>query len=286
MLQLGDMRIHLINEGDYEVDPGGVFGLVPRALWSKEMQPIEDYFVPMHSNCLLVQSGGRNILVDVGMGANLDEKLRRNWRLKRTHGAMADALARLNLTPADIHLVINTHLHSDHCGGNVIIAPDGSIQPAFPNAEHVVQRREVADASHPNERTRATYIPINYEPLLQSGQMRMLDGDSQIATGIHGVVTPGHTPGHMSVIFEAGGQYVLFACDMASYAVHFERLGWCTAYDVEPMVNIETKRHWQQWALAHDAVLIFAHEPHRPAGRLIQDSAGRLKVISIDEPYV
>lgn len=286
MLQIGDIRVYLINESDYEVDPGGVFGLVPRALWSKEMPPIDEFFVPMHSNCLLVQTGGKNILIDVGMGDNLDEKAQRNWRIKRTHGNMRAALARLNLTPEDIDLVINTHLHSDHCGGNVLLEPDGTVRPAFPNAEHVVQQREYEDAMHPNERTRGTYFAFNYEPLVRSGQMRLLNGDCDLAPGVRGVVTPGHTPAHMSVILESGGQYAMFVCDMASYAVHFERLGWMTAYDVEPLVTLESKRRWQQWALETNAVMIFAHEPHRPAGRLSQDEAGRLKVISLNEPYV
>ncbi len=285
MICVGDLEIHLIDEGDYLVDPGGVFGLVPRALWSREMPPVDHDFVPMHSNCLLVRTGGKTILIDNGMGENLDERAVRNWQLKRTRGGMRAALARLGLTPADIDLVINTHLHSDHCGGNVLLQPDGTALPAFPNAEHVVQRREYQDACQPNERTRGTYFAHNFEPLVRSGQLRLLDGDTELAPGVRGVVMPGHTPGHMGVVFESGGESAVFVCDMASYAVHFERLSWMTAYDVEPLVTLESKRRWQAWALQTNAVIIFAHEPHRPAGRLTQDAQGRLKVVALDEPY-
>ncbi len=138
---------------------------------------------------------------------------------------MVAGLARLGLTPDDIDLVIDTHLHGDHCGGNTTYAEDGSVIPVFPNAEYVVQRREYEDASQPNERTRATYLAENFEPLVESGQMRLLDGDTALALGVRGVVTPGHTPGHMSILLESKGQHAAFVCDLASYALHFERFG-------------------------------------------------------------
>ncbi|MBZ0274762.1 MAG: MBL fold metallo-hydrolase, partial [Anaerolineae bacterium] len=181
---------------------------------------------------------------------------------------------------------IDTHLHADHAGGNTCFGADGSIQPVFPNAEYVVQRREYDDAMQPNERTRATYVLDNYHPLVESGQMRLLDGDTDLLPGIRGVVTPGHTPAHMSVLFESHGEHGMFVCDLASYAIHFERLGWMTAYDVEPLVTLESKRRWQAWALETHALLMFAHDPQRPSGRMILDSSGKPYVQPVDEPFV
>ena len=275
MISIGDIRIHLIDDSDYRVDPGGSFGLVPRALWSRHFPVGEDNLVPMASNCLLVQTGGKNMLVDTGYGHKMPEKQQNILRLSRPQGDLADGLARLGLSPADIHLVINTHLHADHVSGNTRYDDDGNITPVFPNAEYVVQRREYEDACRPNERTRATYLAENFQPLVESGQMRLLDGDAALVPGVRGVVTPGHTPGHMSIVFESQGQVAVQLCDMATYAVHFERLGWMTAYDVEPLITLETKRVWQQWALEHDALLFFPHDPIRRAGRLTQDEAGR-----------
>jgi glyoxylase-like metal-dependent hydrolase (beta-lactamase superfamily II) len=123
----------------------------------------------------------------------------------------------------------------------------------------------------PNERTRGTYYPINYQPLIEGGRMTLLDGDSEIVPGVWSVITPGHTPGHTSIRFEREGQHALFVADMASYAVHFEKLGWMTAYDVEPLITLETKRVWQQWALATGATLIFQHDPVVHAGRAYMD---------------
>jgi glyoxylase-like metal-dependent hydrolase (beta-lactamase superfamily II) len=279
MLQIGDLRIHRINESDYWVDPGGAFGLVPRALWSRDFPVTADHLVKMSSNCLLVQTGDQNVLIDCGYGHKVTEKQRRILRLSRPDGTLADGLQQLGLTVEDIDLVINTHLHADHVSGNTRYNEAGEVVAVFPNAEYVVPRREYVDASQPNERTRATYLVENFEPLVKTGPMRLLEGDGELAPGVHGVATPGHTPGHMSIVFESQGQYGIQVCDMATYAVHFERLGWMTAYDVEPLVTLETKRHWRQWVRDHDAVVFFPHDPYRPAGRWVDD---RVEPLSAD----
>jgi glyoxylase-like metal-dependent hydrolase (beta-lactamase superfamily II) len=286
MIPLGSIKIHLINDSDTLVDPGGAFGLVPRALWQRYMELTPDHLVPMIEMCLLVQTGDHNIVIDTGMGTKMDERRQAIWHLARPNGDLVAALDRLGLAPEDITLVIDTHLHADHCSGNTRFADVGeTIVPTFPNAEYVVQRREFEDATHPNERTAGTYYSINWDVLMERGQMRLLDGDTELAPGVYGVVTPGHTPGHMSVRFESDGQHGLFVCDMASYAVHFERLGWMTAYDVEPLVTLESKRKWQRWAIDHNALLIFPHDPKRFAGRLTEDPNGRLTLVPIDEPF-
>ncbi len=277
-LTLGDLRITLLNDGYTWVDPGGAFGLVPRALWSRYITPNDEYLVPMVHVCLLVESDGQKIIVDTGHGTKITPKAAANMHLERPQGSMLDGLARVGVRPEDITLVIDTHLHGDHAGGNTYYDADGQLKPTFPNAEYVVQRREYEDAMHPNERTAATYFPINYAPLVESGQMRLLDGDTELARGVYGHVTRGHTPAHMSIRFESQDQHALFVCDLASYAVHFERLGWMTAYDVEPLHTLETKRRWQRWALDHDALLIFPHDSQRVAGHLIVTPDGKLKL--------
>ncbi len=285
MITLGDIRLHLINDCTVRVDAGGAFGLVPRALYRDLMPPDDDNTVPMTHHVLLIQAGGRNIICDTGYGEKLTEKQRAYLRMDRSSGGLVGGLSRLGLTPEDIDLVINTHLHNDHCGGNTVYGENGQPVPVFPNAEHVVQRREYQDAMRPNERTRATYLSANYRTLVESGQMRLLDGETEIVPGICGIVSPGHTPGHMSVRIESGGQHAAFVCDLASYAIHFERLGWMTAYDVEPLITLETKRVWQAWALETDALLIFPHDPVRPMGRLTEDANGKRTLVRLDEPY-
>jgi glyoxylase-like metal-dependent hydrolase (beta-lactamase superfamily II) len=268
------------------MEAGGAFGLVPRALWRGLMPPDDDNRVPMTAHCLMVRIGASNIVVDTGHGSKLSDKQKRQMDWQSPAGGLVGGLARLGLSPADIDLVIDTHLHADHAGGNTAYDPDGQIVPVFPNAEYVVQRREYEDARRPNERTQATYLPMNYQPLVESGQMRLLDGDCELAPGVWGIITPGHTPAHMSIRFESGGQQAAFVCDLASFAIHFERLGWMTAYDVEPLVTLETKRRWQQWAFETRAVLIFPHDPVRPVGYFVRGDDGKGRVEPISEPYV
>ena len=281
MFSIGEIEIHAISDGVVWMDSGGPWGLVPRALWSRTLQPDDLHRVPMILTCLLVRAGGRTIVVDTGLGDKLDAKTRELWNLQRPHGTLIDGLARLGVAPEAVDLVIDTHLHADHCAGNTRFDADGAPVATFPNAEYVVQRREYEDAMRPNERTRATYFPMNYAPLAETGQLRLLDGDTALLPGVRVAVTPGHTPGHQCVVFESGGQSALFVADLASYAVHFEKLGWMTAYDVEPLVTLETKRRWQAWALNTHSLLIFQHDTHTLAGHLVEDERGRRTIAPV-----
>jgi glyoxylase-like metal-dependent hydrolase (beta-lactamase superfamily II) len=283
MIQLGDIQIAVVADGVMHVDAGGPFGLTPRALYRTYFEPDATNQIPMILNCLLVRAAGKTVVIDTGLGDRMTEKMRQNWGLTRPDGGLLEHLAQHGVRPEDVDMVIDTHLHGDHCGGNTRFGPDGeTIIPTFPNAEYVAQRREYEDAMRPNERTRATYFPANYQPLVESGQMRLIDGDTEILPGIYGVITRGHTPAHMSIRFESQGQHALFVSDMASYAVHFERLGWMTAYDVEPLQTLESKRKWQQWALETGALLIFQHDPKVCAGRLVQaGDRGRVEPVDV-----
>jgi len=273
MFQIGDIQIALLNDGIVHPDTGGLFGLTPLILYKDRYPPADNHTLPMTLGCLLVRAGGKTIVVDTGLGRRMTDKQRANWMLEQPHGDLIDGLARLGVRPVDVDIVINTHLHGDHCSGNTEFNDDKtSVRPTFPNARYVVQRREYEDAMRPNERTRATYLLPNYAPLVESGQMELLDGDTEIAPGIFGIIAPGHTPAMMVIRFESGGQHALFVTDLSSYAIHFERLGWMTAYDVEPLVTLESKRHWRKWALETGALLLFQHDPFMRAGRYVSEN--------------
>ncbi len=285
-MQLGDMTIHLIHAGLTQADAGGPFGLVPRALFKPYFEPDDNNFVPMSLNCLYIQTPTQKILVDTGLGNRLDERGRANWGITYPYGTLSDGLARIGVVPSDINLVINTHLHADHCAGNTSFGEDGhTIIPTFPNAEYVVQAREFMDATHPNERTRSTYISSNWDVLRQTGQLRLLYGDTALGDGILGMIASGHTRGHMAIRLESAGQHAAFVCDMASFAVHFEKLAWMTAYDIEPLVTLETKRKWQRWAFDTNAVLIFPHDTKRPMGKLTRNAKNLPEIIPLDEKW-
>jgi len=274
MLHLGEITIDLVNDARIYVDAGGPFGLVPRALFSRYLIPDQENRVPMDHNCLLVSTAGKTILVDTGLGTKLPEKAERLMVLSRPEGGLVAGLARRGVAPGDVEIVINTHLHNDHCGGNTLQQPGGGLAATFPNAKYLIPQREYEDALHPNERTRATYFAENFMPLQESGQMILHHGDIEVVPGVRIVPTPGHTPGHTSILFESDGKSALYVADLASYAVHFAKLAWMTAYDVEPLVTLETKRHWQTWALQNDALLIFEHDPLIRVGQAVDGEAG------------
>ncbi|MEJ2756935.1 MAG: MBL fold metallo-hydrolase [Anaerolineales bacterium] len=272
------MEWQIISAGRVWVEPGGAMGLVPRPLWI-EHQPVDDQQrTPMDLNCLLIFSDGKTILVDTGLGHKLDAKAEENWGLEWPEGTLVENLAKHGVSPEDVDLVVNTHLHADHCSGNTRLEGD-AVVPTFPNAEYWVQRMEFADAYHPDARTRGTYLLENFVPIWKNGQYRLLHGDTPVTKEVRTTLTRGHTRGHQSVVIEDGeNPPVLFVSDLASYAIHFAKTAWVTAYDVEPLETITTKAVWQQWALETGATLIFQHDAHIRTGRLILNERGRMEI--------
>ncbi len=280
-LQLGRVEFTLVSDGLIWLDGGGPFGLVPRVRWEKLLPPDELSRVPLSLNCLLIRSEGKTILVDTGLGDYLTDKQRQNFGLIRDNGGLTQALARVGVEPEEVDIVINTHLHADHCGGNTTYRDQSKeLIPTFSNAEYWIQRLEWADAAFPNERTRNAYLAQKFLPLEETGQLRLLNGDTRVSSEVRTVITRGHTRAHQSVVIESQGKAALYTGDLATLAVHFERLAWLTAYDVEPLETIETKRRWQHWALERDALIIFPHDTQTPIGRLRKDTEGSMQLES------
>jgi glyoxylase-like metal-dependent hydrolase (beta-lactamase superfamily II) len=273
-MKFGDLRVDIITDGIVQVDAGGPFGLVPRALYQDYLEPDQANLIPMRLDCLLVRSSGKTILIDTGLGERLNDRARQYWGLTRPEGGLIDNLARHTVAPEDVDIVINTHLHSDHCGGNTRFEGD-SLVAAFPNAEYWVQWTEYAEASHPDARTRGTYLPDNFAPLAAEGRLRPLQGETQVTPEVRCVVTPGHTRGHQAVVLESNGWKGLYPADMTSYAIHLERSAWVTAYDVLPLENIATKSHWRRWAIENQAWIFMEHDPKHQIVRL-QEKDGRV----------
>jgi glyoxylase-like metal-dependent hydrolase (beta-lactamase superfamily II) len=270
---VGGVRLHLVSDGVFWTDGGGAFGVVPRTLWRKVIEPDADNRIPMTLRCLLIESGDGLILCDAGYGDKLSAK-QRDLLALRGERRLAGDLAVLGYRPEDVRTVINTHLHGDHCGGNMIIGPDGAPTAAFPNARYLVQRLELADATYPNERTRNAYFRENFLPLSEAcapdgaDRLQILSGDVQVTPEVRVQVTPGHTRAHQAVIVESLGETAIFLADAAPFAVSLERLAWVPAFDAEPLVSMETKRSLRDWAWRREALLLFQHDTAMAAGRL------------------
>ena len=264
---VGALRVHLISDGFFLTDGGGAFGLVPRVLWEKVCPPDALNRVPFELRSCLIEADDGLILVDTGYGAKLSDKRRAQAGLTAAP-RLLDELAGLGYRPADVRIVINTHLHADHCGWNTLRLADGRLTPTFPNAVYFVQRLELADATYPNERTRNTYFGENFLPLVEQGVLRPVSGDAQITPQVRVQVTPGHTRGHQVVVIESQGETAVFLSEAAALAVHLERLAWVPAFDVEPLVSIETKRSLRDWTWRKAVLLLFQHDVGIPAGRI------------------
>lgn len=262
-MRLGNVELFVVSDGFIRMDGGGMFGVVPRVLWEKVLAPDEFNRVKTALNCLIIVTRDKTILVDTGLGTKLTAKQEQNFA-RRGGSRLLTNLARIGFLPEDIDLVVNTHLHADHSGGNTKrIGQD--VVAAFPNAEYWMQRQELLDASFPNERTRATYFPDNFIPL---ERVCLLNGDTQITREVRTIVTPGHTRAHQVVIIESNGEKALFLGDVAGRTVYLERLAWVPSYDTEPLVSIETKRRIRDWVYEENILLIFQHDAVMTLGRM------------------
>ncbi|MFQ5739603.1 MAG: MBL fold metallo-hydrolase [Acidobacteriota bacterium] len=267
-MKWGNLEVHPISDGRIWLDGGAMFGVVPKPLWEKKVTPDGRNRIPLGLNCLLIQSGAENVLIDTGCGHKYSEKDLQIYRIEHQTN-VAGELERLDLKPKDVDIVVNTHLHFDHCGGNTV-RRGRAVVPTFPNATYFVQRREYEDACRPNERTRATYLRENWEPIVESGRLHLVDGDEEIVPGLTAVPTPGHTLGHQSIKVRSGGRILFFIGDLCPTSAHVP-LPWIMGYDLEPLTTLATRREIYRQAASEDWLLFFEHDPVLLCGRLRQE---------------
>jgi len=266
-MRFGNVDLYLVSDGMYWADGAGLFGVMPKVDWERIMAPDELNRVPLETRSLLIETNDQRILVDTGYGDKMPEKERSYIGLEGENRLLR-SLEALGIGPQDVDMVANTHLHNDHCGGNTRFNDSGGLVPTFPRATYCVQRLELTEAVYPNERTGAAYHRENFEPLQHAGQLRVLDGDTRLTTDVRLTLTPGHTPGHQCVVVESRGHAAIFLGDAASWPIHMEQLACVAAYDVQPLVSIETKRRLAHWVIDNQVLLIFEHHPTIIAGYL------------------
>jgi glyoxylase-like metal-dependent hydrolase (beta-lactamase superfamily II) len=266
---VGRYRVHALQAGRQMLDGGAMFGVVPRTLWQRRIAPDDRNRIPLGMRCLLVEHESGLVLIDTGAGNKEEAKFKDIYGIaneaaapgadgvRRT--ALESALGQLGRTTADVTLVINTHLHFDHAGGNTFLDAAGAVQIAFPNARYVVQRGEHHWATHTNERTAASYFGRNWDPVIAAGRFEFIEGDVDIVPGIRSLHTPGHTPHHQSVLIDGGTAMACFLGDVCPTAAHLP-LPWIMGYDVEPLVTLESKRRLLDRATADRWLLIFEHD--------------------------
>jgi glyoxylase-like metal-dependent hydrolase (beta-lactamase superfamily II) len=263
---LGDCQLLVVSDGVLHLDAGSVFGVTPRVMWEPLVGPLdEEHRLAVGLNCLLVRSQGKLILVETAVG-NKRTRVPAGAGVDQA-GTLLEDMARHGIRPEDVDIVINTHLHFDHGGGNTIYR-DGELVLTFPRAQYFLQRGEWEEANHPNERTRASYLPENLEPLADSPQLELVEGEAEVIKGVRILPAPGHTAHHAIVEVASAGQTALYIGDLAQHPLMLERLAWISSYDVLPMVALETKKRILERALAENALLVGVHCPPPGLGRL------------------
>jgi glyoxylase-like metal-dependent hydrolase (beta-lactamase superfamily II) len=270
-LTLGDFELSILSDGTYPLDGGAFFGVVPKIMWSRKVAADERNYVQAGMNSLLIRTGKQTVLVETGMGNKLSE------RMVKFYGQPAELLANLaagGIAPEDIDIVINTHLHFDHCGWNTI-RKNGKIVPTFPRAKYYAPEGEWQYARKPSERDAISYIPDNYDPLVQSGQMTLLKGGEEIVPGISVKTFPGHTASMQAVILESGGRTACYISDLIPTTAHID-LTWGMGFDLYPLQTIESKKQYYAKALAQKWLTVFTHDPNVPWAYVEKDEVGKM----------
>ena len=272
--QLGAWKIHAIQAGGQKLDGGAMFGVVPKPLWEKRIPADERNRIQLGMRCLLVEHADELLLIDTGAGNKESPKFYEIYGVENrseTHTTLLEqGLAELGFTANDVTLVIDSHLHFDHAGGNTWKDERGDIRLSFRNARYIVQQGELGWAANTNERTAASYFPNNWEPVRAAGRLEIVSGEKEIIAGVRVIPTPGHTPHHQGLLLESDGEKAFYLADLCPTSAHLP-LPWIMGYDVEPLVTLETKRRILKRALDQQWLLVFEHDATVPWGRLAAD---------------
>ena len=272
--QIGKLRVHAIQAGGQKLDGGAMFGVVPKPLWERRIPPDPRNRIQLGMRCLLIEHESGLVLIDTGAGNKEDEKFHDIYGVENRgeNGLtqLEDGLRDLRVQPADISLVINTHLHFDHAGGNTTKTADGKIVPTFPNARYVVQAGEYEYATHTNERTAASYFPHNFVPIHTAGLFEFVRGEQEIVPGISVDPIPGHVPYLQGIRLESEGEIAFYLADLVPTTAHLP-LPWIMGYDVEPLVTLETKRRVLKRAVEEQWLIVFEHDAMVPWSRIKHD---------------
>jgi glyoxylase-like metal-dependent hydrolase (beta-lactamase superfamily II) len=264
-MKLGELEFWLLTDGTFRLDGGAMFGVIPKPMWERVSAPDSRNRILMAMNSLLIRAAGKWILVETGAGDKWDAK-RTDIYAFEGPPRLPETLAARGVPPDKIDIVINTHLHFDHCGWNTRIVKGEAI-PVFPNAKYIVQRGELEHAKSPSDRDRASYFPENFVPMEKSGQWSLLEGDSAVIPGIELIRAPGHNQDMMCLLLKGGGKTVFFTADLIPTAAHVP-YPWIMGYDLYPLTTLENKKKWIPRAAREGWLVIFGHEPETPAGYL------------------
>jgi len=279
--QVGDFELTVCTDGTYLLDGGAMFGVVPKTLWQKRAPADDQNRILLGLNTVVVRTGKQTVLIETGIGNKQSEKLR---EIHGNQELLPTSLSAAGVGVEDVDIVINTHLHFDHCGWNTTLQPDGSVTPTFPNARYFAHRGEVEHGHLQLDRDRVSYLSPNYDPLIQSGQMTLLDdgrikSDPQICPGVSVELFPGHTAHLLGVHIESKSQHACYVSDLIPTSAHLDPT-WVMGYDLDPLESIVQRKRFYQRAIPENWLVLFTHDHNTPMARIGLNERGKPVVIA------
>ncbi len=272
-ITVGDFELTMFSDGNYWLDGGPLFGIIPKALWLKKAACDEKNRVVLGLNSLLIRGGKQTVLVETGIGNKFDDRVRKVYE---PEARLLGNLTAAGVAPDSVEVVINTHLHFDHCGWNTV-RTNGRVLPTFPRATYYAPEGEWQHGQKQYLRDRVSYISDNYNPLLESGQMKLVKEAREIIPGVSVRTIPGHTRYMQVVMIESQGQKACYVSDLIPTAAHLDLL-WIMAYDLFPMEIIENKKRFYDEAIPGRWQVIFTHDPAIPWGYVKEMATGKYGV--------
>jgi glyoxylase-like metal-dependent hydrolase (beta-lactamase superfamily II) len=277
-MEIGDYRLEIIPDTEFRLDGGAMFGVVPRSLWSKVCPPDDENRIRMNMNCVFVDTGGEKVLIETGIGEKWSSKHVSMYSIDRQRSLAQTLELKTGVKPEEVTIVVNTHLHFDHAGGNTRLDQNGKLGPTFPNARYLISHAELAHAESPTERDRASYLPDNWRPLIESDQLQAIKGDYEVVPGLQMETYPGHNRSMQCWRLRAGDKTVFGFADLVPMRAHV-RFPWIMGYDLYPVETLAAKKQLLPQAAREGWLCLFYHDPDEPLCRL-EESDGQLHPIS------
>lgn len=280
-MKFGDYRVEIVPDAEFRLDGGAMFGVVPRTLWAKVCPPDEQNRIVMNMNCLFVEAAGERILVETGIGDKWSAKHAAMYGINRERSLRESVEALTGCAPEEISIVVNTHLHFDHAGGNTRLDEAGEVVPTFTNARYFVSRDEYEHACAPHERDRASYMPENWKPLEATGQLELKPASYEVVPGLQMQTVRGHSQTMQCVRLERDGRTLFGFADLVPMRAHVP-YAWIMGYDLYPVETLEAKKSLLPQAAREGWLCLFYHDPEIPLCRLTEDD-GRLRAVGLED---
>jgi glyoxylase-like metal-dependent hydrolase (beta-lactamase superfamily II) len=273
---VGDFELIVCTDGTYLLDGGAMFGVVPKTLWQKRIAANADNQIVLGLNSAVVRTGKQTIVIETGIGNKQTPKMR---QIFQNQELLLESYAAAGVDPAEVDIVINTHLHFDHCGWNTTLHADGSVTPTFPKARYFAHAGEVAHGHLQLDRDRVSYLSPNYDPLVESGQMTLLDlagpgATAAICPGISVELFPGHTAQMIGVHIESAEEHACYIGDLLPTAHHLDPT-WVMGYDLDPLRCIEERKRFYARAIPEQWLVLFPHDHDTPMARVVLNDKGK-----------